>query len=194
MKSGIIDKAMGYFDTSRQTHLTVDAIPVRLGATLWQSDPEEEFNVVLISTASKFLTDVESRYSQFEKEGYAAAWGCEKYHMYLFGCKFKLHTDNKGVEMILNNPNSNTGARMKRWVLRLSQYNFTVEHIAGKNKIFSDYLSRLCQSSGSDKKPSSAEKVAEHFVNLTVNMVKARSLSLDEILTATKEDEGKIQI
>ena len=62
---------MGYFDTSWQTHLTVDASPVGLGATLWQSDPEEELNVVFISTASKFLTDEESRFSQFEKERYA---------------------------------------------------------------------------------------------------------------------------
>ena len=76
-------------------------------------------------------SQVDSRYSQFEKEGYAAVWGCEKYHMYLFGCKFKLHTDNKGVENILKNPKSNPGARMKRWVLRLLQYNFQVVHVEG---------------------------------------------------------------
>ena len=32
---------------------------------------------------------------------------------------------------------------MKRWVLRLSQYNLSVEHVPGKENI-SDYLSRLC--------------------------------------------------
>ena len=120
---------MGFFDTSWRTHLTVDASPVGLGAILWQSNPNDDSEIVLISTASKSLSDVESRYSQFEKEGYAGVWGCEKFHMYLFGARFTLHTDNKGVEMILNNPKSNPGARMKRWVLRLSQYNFSVDSI-----------------------------------------------------------------
>ena len=182
---------MSYYKTSWDTHLTVDASPVGLGAILWQSDPEDDCKVVLVSTASKTLTDTESRYSQFEKEGYAAVWGCEKFHMYLYGCKFQLHTDNKGVEMILNNPKSNPGARMKRWVLRLTQYNFTVHHIAGKNNI-SDYISRLCQ--GSCPKSSTAERATENFVNLTVQMSKPRAFTLDELVKATNEDEELTQL
>ena len=160
---------MGYFDTIWKTHLTVDASPVGLCATLWQSNPMEDDDIRIISFASKSLCDVETRYSQFEKEGYAVVWGCEKFHNYLFGGKFILHSDNKGVEMILNNPKSNPGARMKRWVLRLSQYNFTAEHISGKDNI-ADFLSRLCQDSVSSS--SRAERATENFVNLTIRMSK----------------------
>ena len=111
--------------------------------------------------------------------------------MYLFGCKFKLNTDNKGVEMILNNPKSNPGARMKRWVLRLSQYNFSVEHVPGKDNI-SDYLSRLCQ----DSSPHTfiGGKATESFVNLAVRMAKANSFSLDEIINSTQSDDDLVQV
>ena len=79
---------MGYFDISWDTYLTVDASPIGLGATLWQSKRDDESKVVIVSTASKFLTDVEPRYSQFENEEYEAVWGCENYLIYLFGFKF----------------------------------------------------------------------------------------------------------
>ena len=152
-KSSVIDSAMGYFDTPRSTHLTVDASPVGLVATLWQSNPVNDSDIRPISFASKTLS---------------AVWGCEKFHMYLFGCKFKLHTNNKSVEMILNNPKSNPGARMKLWVLRISQYNFTVVHVPGKDNI-SDYLFRLCQDSASLN--CIGGMVSESFVNLAVRMV-----------------------
>ena len=69
-------------------HLKVDACSVGLGAILWRRDPEDDCKVALVSTASKTLTNTESRYSQFEKEGYAAVWGCEKFQMYFYECKF----------------------------------------------------------------------------------------------------------
>lgn len=93
--------------------------------------------------------------------------------------------------MILNNPKSNPGARMKRWVLRLSQYNFSVEHVAGKNNI-SDYLSRLCQSTAASS--SITEKATEHFVNDAVRMVETKDFSLDQIVKATDEDEELCQL
>ena len=79
---------MRYYKTSWDMHLKVDASSVGLGAILWRRDPEDDCKVALVSTASKTLTDTESRYSQFEKEGYAAVWGCEKFQMYFYECKF----------------------------------------------------------------------------------------------------------
>ena len=56
LKSSVIDSAMGYFDTSWSTHLTVDASPVGLGATLLQSCPANDSDIRLIFFASKTLS------------------------------------------------------------------------------------------------------------------------------------------
>ena len=80
---------------------------------------------------------------------------------------------------------------MKRWVLRLSQYNFTVVHVPGKGNI-SHYLSGLCQ----DKVSLTyiCGLATESFVNLAVRMVKANSFSLDEIINATRCDDDLVQV
>ena len=61
---------------------------------------------------------------------------------------------------------------MKRWVFRLSQYDFAVEHVPVKDNI-SNYLSRLCQDSSSHTYIGG--KTTESFVNLAVRMARAKS-------------------
>ena len=104
---------MGFFSNTWSTYLEVDAGPEGLGCTLWQSDSRSNETKV-IKFDSRLLTDTEQRYSQCEKEGLAAVWGCEKNEIYLIGRPFYLITDNKG---------------------------FTIIHRPGKSNI-SDYLSR----------------------------------------------------
>ncbi|CAF0832655.1 unnamed protein product [Brachionus calyciflorus] len=50
-------------------------------------------------------------------------------------------TDNNAVELIFNNQKSNPPARIQRWCLRLSQYDFTIVHKPSKYNP-ADYLSR----------------------------------------------------
>ena len=47
--------------------------------------------------ASKSLTDVETRYSQLERENLAIVWAIEHWHIYLFGHKFVLISDAKSI-------------------------------------------------------------------------------------------------
>lgn len=69
------DKVMAYFDATKQTVMIVDASPLGLGALLTQDGK-------VISYGSRVLNDVETRYSQTEREALAVVWGCE--HKYLF--------------------------------------------------------------------------------------------------------------
>ena len=49
-------------------------------------------------------------------------------------------TDNKGLKYLLDQPNLN--ARKARWIAFLSQYDFEIQHIKGKENKVVDALSR----------------------------------------------------
>ena len=111
------NKVMLYFDPTKKTTMIVDASTVGFGALL-----TEEGRVV--SYRSRALNDVETRYSQTERESLAVIWGCEPFHLYLFGQEFTIISDRKQLEMIFNNPNTKPPARIERWRLNLQPYHF----------------------------------------------------------------------
>ena len=97
---------MAYFDPQKKTEVVVDAI-------LAQKEPGTD-QVKVVAYASRALTDTETRYSQTEKEALAIVWGCEKFHIYIYGTTFDMITDHKPLELIFNNPNSKPPARIER--------------------------------------------------------------------------------
>lgn len=81
---------MAYWNTEAETRITTDASPFGLGAILEQKQPEDTYRPVYY--ASRKLTDVESRYSQFERETLGVKWACQKFQLYLIGKKSELTT------------------------------------------------------------------------------------------------------
>ncbi|CAC5372111.1 unnamed protein product [Mytilus coruscus] len=108
--------------------LAIDASPVGLGAILSQKQSDGNFRPVTF--ASRTLTDVEQRYSQTEREALAVVWGCERFHLYLYGKEFILVTDHKPLEVIYS-PKSKPPARIERWAMRLQPYTFKVKYKPG---------------------------------------------------------------
>ena len=95
---------MTYFDPTKATELIVDASPVGLGAILTQIHHKHGNKTrKVVAYASRQLTDAEKRYSQCEKESLAIVYGVEKFHIYLYGQTFNLHSDWKALESIFNN-------------------------------------------------------------------------------------------
>ena len=88
---------MAHFDPSAPTQLRVDASPVGLGGILTQTHGDETRPVAY---ASRTLTPVERRYSQTEPEALAVVWGCERFHLYLYGTTFDICTDHNPLEII----------------------------------------------------------------------------------------------
>ena len=178
------ETVMSYYDPTKPTELTVDASPVGLGAILAQkgtsSTGDEEVHIV--AYASRALTDVEQRYSQTEKEALAIVWGCEKFHLYLYGDTFNLKTDHKPLEMIFKNPKSRPPARIERWQLRLQQYDFTVTYRSGEGNP-ADYLSRH-PTSGMPHKRSTAEE----YVNFVAGNAIPKAMTLQEVQEASDKD------
>jgi hypothetical protein len=127
------------------------------------------------------LTDVEQRYSQTEREALAIVWGCEYYHIYLFGTEFTLVTDHKPLEMILNKPYSKPPARIERWNLRLSQYKFKAVYRPGKDNP-ADYMSRNPYSH------HATDELAEGYVRFIVHHAIPIALTLEEVQGETTAD------
>ena len=68
---------MAYFDQQKETELITDASPVGLSAILFQKTPGQN-NRRVVAYASRSLSDVESQYSQMEKEALAIVWAIER--------------------------------------------------------------------------------------------------------------------
>lgn len=99
-----------------------------LSAVLAKYNGNKKDEKYFISFASRLLSDTERRYSQCEKEALAAVRGCEKHWVFLMGYRFTLATDNRAVKLIFNNSASKPPARIERWALRLTHFDFEVEH------------------------------------------------------------------
>ncbi|GFO11778.1 transposon ty3-g Gag-Pol polyprotein [Plakobranchus ocellatus] len=116
---------MAYFDPRKATEIMVDASPHGLGAMLIQEGR-------VVSYASRSLTDVESRYSQTEREMLAVVFGVEKFHIYLYGSTFIVITDHKPLLGIIGSCKP-TSVRIDRWRLRLMPHEFTLSYRPGKD-------------------------------------------------------------
>ena len=97
---------------------SADEISVGVGAVHHDKDGHSR----VIAYASRALTDVESRYSQIEREALAVTWRCLHFHLYIYGRPFTIVTDHKPLVSILGNPNSKPPLRIERWALKLQQY------------------------------------------------------------------------
>ena len=63
-----------------------DASPLGLGAMLVQTLPNGQ--EIVISYASRSLTDAEKNYSQIEREALAIYFACFRFKLYLLGTSF----------------------------------------------------------------------------------------------------------
>lgn len=132
------DPILQYPDFKREFNLTTDASNFAIGAVLSQGPIGSDKPVCY---ASRTLNESELNYSTIEKELLAIVWATKYFRPYLFGRKFKVLTDHKPLQWMMNlkEPNS----RMTRWRLRLSEYDFTVVYKKGKFNTNADALSRV---------------------------------------------------
>ena len=109
------DTVQAYFDPQAEHELHIDGCPVGLAATFTQRKPGEQCWRV-VQNASRSLTDPEKRYSQIELEALAGDFGCTKFHLFLYGRRFKIVTDHKPLESVFNKPTHKSSIRVQRIV------------------------------------------------------------------------------
>ena len=122
--------------------VTTDASTTGLGITLWQK--QDNGDTKPIAYGSRYLNDTEKKHSIGELELLAVVWGLEKFRFYLYGKKVHLYTDHQALEPLIkrNRSNKHYSARLTRWLDRLAHFDISIQHIAGSNLKFTDYLSR----------------------------------------------------
>ena len=173
------DCVMAHYDPAAPTQLRVDASPVGLGAILTQT----QLGVVRpVAYASRTLTAVERRYSQTEREALAVVWGCEKFHLYLYGTTFDLLSDHKPLEVIYS-PTSKPPARIERWGLRLQPYTFRLQYSPGATNP-ADMLSRLPLPNTVHR----GRNIAEEYVHYIARNAVPKAMSLTQLQQATSQD------
>lgn len=138
------DTALAHYDVKRALKLYCDASAYGLGACLVHiMDDNSEKPVAY---ASRTLTKSEMAYAQIEREGLALVFGVRRFHQYLYGRSFTLVTDHRPLCKIFGSKESiptMAAARMQRWALTLSAYQYTIEHIKGTSNQCADCMSRL---------------------------------------------------
>ena len=91
-----------------------------------------------IQTGSRTLTPAETRYAPIELELQAIVYATKKCHNFLAGTKFNLFTDHRPLVSICNKRRLDNinNSRILRSLLKLMDYNFTVNYIpSSQNKV-----------------------------------------------------------
>ena len=109
------------------------------------------------------LRDVETRYAQLEREALPLKWACDKFHLYLCGREFEIHTDHKALIQVYIGQAKPPNARRERWLLTLQQYSFKIKYIPGWQNS-ADSLSRLSVEGNGTESGVSVEDYAYSVV------------------------------
>ena len=144
---------MSYFNPAQETEVIVDTSPVGLGGLLVQDGK-------VISNASQALFDMESRYSQTEREMLAIVWALKHFHFYLYGSEFTIVTDHKPLLGIFKS-HKPTSVQMDRWKLRLMPYSCRLMYHPRKDvENPADFMSRH-----PNHQATAERNVADEYVN-----------------------------
>ena len=167
------------FDGTHPVTVEVDASPVGVGCVLMQKINGYERPIYF---ASKKLSAAELHYSQLDKEALALVYAVTKFKYFLLGRNFVIRTDHKPLLGLFGRTKpipSNANARVQRWALLMSQFDYDLRFKAGKDNVVADALSRLPVSdSGLDSStPYEYIHVVESFCNEDFNFENVKILT-----------------
>ena len=125
-------------DFSKTFRLHTDASKRAIGAVLNQEHDGQEYPVAYYS---RKLRGTELNYGVSEIEALGVVDSVKNFHPYLAGYHFKVITDHTALKYIFKHKNS-TNARLARWALSLSQYDYEIIYKEGATHFVPDALSR----------------------------------------------------
>ena len=145
-----------HYSTEKPLVLATDASDHGVGAVL--SHITESGEERPIAFASRSLTSSERNYAQIDREALGIIFGVKRFHQYLYGRKWKLITDHEPLTSILHPRKgipSTTIARLQRWAIILSAYDYDIEYRNTSKHGNADFVSRCPLASSKESKNDS---------------------------------------
>ena len=185
------EKVPAHYDLQRPIKLECDASPYGLGAALTQVMDDNTERP--IAYASRSLTKTEKHYSQIDKEALALVWGVKKFHTYIFARHFTLRTDHKPLTAIFSSTKAipaMTAARLQRYALFLSGFDYEIEHRSSTQRCNADGLSRLPLATTEDEENQSVDPVEAFHVS----QFSMLPVTWQQVRKATQRDSTLAQV
>ncbi|KAI5752579.1 hypothetical protein M8J77_018353 [Diaphorina citri] len=167
------------FNETKPLVLQCDSSDYGIGAVLGHDYGDDVIRP--IHFASKTLSSAERNYSQVQKEALAVIYGVQYFSKYLTGRKFTLITDNKALVTLFGEDKAVpmlSSARLQRWSLILSNFDYSIKYKKGTQIPVADALSRL---------PLSNDKTFDDTVYYLG--FKELGLTANTIINSTRKDK-----
>ena len=186
----VSSKVLAHYDIKLPIKLAADASSYGVGAVISHVYPDETER--LIAFASRTLTTAEQNYAQLEKEALGLVFGVKRFHPYLFGRTFTLVTDHRPLKTILGPKTgipSLAAARLQRWAIVLSAYQYNIEFKRIEAHGNADGLSRLpLPGVGADE-----STVADMDI-FNIAQMEALPVTVEQLEQATRRDADLRQV
>ena len=168
------------------TRLKTDASSVGLGTFLVQNyGTINNGKRHPIRCSSRALRDHVKRYAQIEKETIALVFGVERFHEYLYGCRFIVINDHKPFKSIFNRSIISCPPPIQKLFIRLKMYDFELQYSPGKDMLVSDTVSRSHLSSS---EAEFTEDSLIHHVRFVISNLLISETRLKQFQSETKSD------
>jgi hypothetical protein len=125
-------------DPTQPYVLYTDASDLAVGGILVQKKDGVEKVVAYLSHK---LTGAALSWPAIEKEAYAILYSLKKFHCYLYGAQFEIHTDHKPLRSLFQDEQKNS--KLQRWSIQISEYGAPIMYHPGKLNVRADMLSRI---------------------------------------------------
>lgn len=135
---------LSIFDPDKAIVIQTDSSKDGLGSVLLQDDRP-------IAYASRTLSKSEQKWAQIEKELLAIVFACQRFHYYLYGRDFTVHSDHKPLEALMKRDIDDVTPRLQRMFMFLLKYpGMIITYRPGKQILIADCLSRAPLSDNTD--------------------------------------------
>ena len=152
IKEGIINGAMFGGVDSEQYHLMTDALRTGIGGVLFQlldcplgtiANAQNRTRMRIILFISRRLESAETRYSNTEREALAIVRCLAEVKWLVHGSPHpvKVYTDHSALTTLLRQDDAHS--RLRKWQVKLSDYDLEYVHIPGSQNQVADGWSRM---------------------------------------------------
>ena len=138
IKKKLVSPVLAFPDYTKEFILDTDASDTGIGFVL--SQVQDDGSERVVAYASRLLSKAERRYSVTHRELLAVVIFISHFRQYLLGQSFLLRTDHNSLAWLQNYRNPE--GQLARWLERLEEYSFTIQHRPGQQHLNADALSR----------------------------------------------------